>query len=319
MPFDPAELRTESGKSIEEAQNYKELLITPDGSAALGRIDKNIQDKNGVEFPAGDIQANAGAVQYIERRHGDEIRSAGYDDAQTFMLDVLNNYGQIYRGDGNAVILVAHGDAQHSVKSVITLEQDENGVYAVNDAGIVRNRYLKNKELLYTRSEPYIPSPQTGTAGPAGNSQSRGISSLNATPSSNSAQIITQNEIGVRGSIDLSDPSKAVISLYKTANASTFLHEIWHMGLDDLLRYGARDQVSAQVKADRKTAMDWLGITEADLDNQRRMIIAQEKWARAGEAYFKNGKAPTAALQGVFDRIKAWMIEIYDGIKQKYI
>ena len=65
-----------------------------------------------------------------------------------------------------------------------------------------------------------------------------------------------------RGYVDLSNPERAVIGLTQHADASTFLHELWHISLDDLLRFGTREGVSEQVRADRQTAMDWLEITE---------------------------------------------------------
>nr|MBQ6739425.1 hypothetical protein [Synergistaceae bacterium] len=299
LPFDPADLRTESGASIESAAKSDKIL-TPNGSSTLGVIDNAMQSQDGTEFPAGVIQANVGAVQYIERRHGNEIRDVGYKDAQTFLLDVLNNYGQIYRGDNNAIILVSHGDAEHSVKSVVSLEQDKNGVYAVNDAGIVRNQYLKNKELLYTRSEPYATSPRTGTAGLLESGQSRGTPKFYATPSSNSEQIINQNlnqdKGGVlRGKIDFDKQGKAIIHILKAANKSTVLHETAHLFLQDFrdLATNPDIQLTEAARNDWDALCDWLGIKDLDFSNPEGWSKAerdlwndaQEKFAAGTEKY----------------------------------
>ena len=64
-----------------------------------------------------------------------------------------------------------------------------------------------------------------------------------------------------RGYVSIT-PDGAAIGLTQKADASTFLHEFWHITLDDLLRFGTREGVSEQVRADRQTAMDWLEITE---------------------------------------------------------
>ena len=37
----------------------------------------------------------------------------------------------------------------------------------------------------------------------------------------------------------------------------------------------------------------------------------EEKFARAGECFLMEGKAPTPALIGVFERLKQWFTEIY--------
>lgn len=336
LPFDPADLRTESGASIENAAKSDKIL-TPDGSSTLGVIDNAMQSQDGTEFPAGNIQANAGAVQYIERRHGNEIRDVGYKDAQTFLLDVLNNYGQIYRGDNNAIILVSHGDAEHSVKSVVSLEQDKNGVYAVNDAGIVRNQYLKNKELLYTRSEPYATSPRTGTAGLLESGQSRGTPKFYATPSSNSEQIINQNlnqdKGGVlRGKIDFDKQGKAIIHILKAANKSTVLHETAHLFLQDFrdLATNPDIQLTEAARNDWDALCDWLGIKDLDFSNPEGWSKAerdlwndaQEKFAAGTEKYLWEGKVPTknSRLKRIFEIIKGWFRAIYEKARDiKYI
>ncbi|MBQ8692787.1 MAG: hypothetical protein IJ520_06545, partial [Synergistaceae bacterium] len=276
-------------------------------------------------------------MQYIERRHGNEIRDVGYKDAQTFLLDVLNNYGQIYRGDNNAIILVSHGDAEHSVKSVVSLEQDKNGVYAVNDAGIVRNQYLKNKELLYTRSEPYVTSPRTGTAGLLESGQSRGTPKFYATPSSNSEQIINQNlnqdKGGVlRGKIDFDKQGKAIIHILKAANKSTVLHETAHLFLQDFrdLATNPDIQLTEAARNDWEALCDWLGIKDLDFSNPEGWSKAerdlwndaQEKFAAGTEKYLWEGKVPTnnSRLKRIFEIIKGWFRAIYEKARDiKYI
>ena len=122
--------------------------MTPDGSPNLGSIPK-INEK----FPAGVIRANAGAVQRSERIHGKDIRAKHYDNAQTLLLDVLNNYTAIYPGDDNSsIFLTIQGDSKHLAKSVITRIRAENGYYKVKDMGITKTRNFENKTPLYTRS-----------------------------------------------------------------------------------------------------------------------------------------------------------------------
>ena len=156
--------------------------------------------------------------------------------------------------------------------------------------------------------------------------------------------------------------SAASIHLTPNANASTFLHELSHIALDDLLTYGNREGVRADVKKDLGIVQKFLRITDvdfkdykdarqnydivkneleqllADPDNtsseeikevQERLKQAEEKrdqlkdkiteahelWARTGEEYFRTGIAPNAELQGVFNRIRNWMLKIYEGVR----
>jgi len=60
-------------------------------------IAKAMKSQDGTEFPAGNIQANAGAVQYAEIHHGNEMRKAGYSNAREFLFDILANYEKIYK------------------------------------------------------------------------------------------------------------------------------------------------------------------------------------------------------------------------------
>ncbi|MBR1602881.1 MAG: hypothetical protein IJ667_05525, partial [Synergistaceae bacterium] len=130
--------------------------------------------------------------------------------------------------------------------------------------------------------------------------------------------------------------SAASIHLSPTANASTFLHELSHIALDDLLTFGRYDTANDEVKGDLEIVMNYLGITDADIEElneakrtrhdsdeaeeryqaiNAKITEAHELWARTGEDYFKLGIAPNVELQGVFSRIRNWMLEIYKGIK----
>ena len=315
LPFDPAELRTESGKTIEEAAK-SDMLVTPDGSKALGRIEQAV-----AEFPAGEIQANAGAVQHMEERHGEEIRSFHYDNAQSLLLDVLNNYTEIRRGDGNALILSAPGDAKHSVKSVVSLSEEQPGIYRVNDAGIVRNDYLDKKELLYTRSEPIVTGPDTGLAGPSEDNLSQGTPQIYARQQSNSENSLQRTGETVNATTSWL-PGKAwetpsMIQFFKTANASTGPHELGHHILRVMFDIAKLDGASAQLKDDINTILEHAGVTMDEFENDAdKRRVAHEYFARSWETYLSEGKAPTEKLQGVFDRIRQWMIEVYHDVVQ---
>jgi hypothetical protein len=42
-----------------------------------------------------------------------------------------------------------------------------------------------------------------------------------------------------------------------------------------------------------------------------------EQWARGAEDYFRTGQAPSVALQGAFNRFRAWLVSIYAAIRRR--
>ena len=133
------------------------------------------------------------------------------------------------------------------------------------------------------------------------------------------------NAIGNRGSFDPNNPnilyqdekprglfipSKNLIVLLKDANFSTFLHESGHSWLEDMRTDAQRENAPQQMKDDWAIIKQWAGIGE---DN----VIAKnshEQFARGMEAYMREGKAPSKALEGVFARFKDWLVRIYKNI-----
>jgi hypothetical protein len=58
-------------------------------------------------------------------------------------------------------------------------------------------------------------------------------------------QVREQDTKGPRGSVDFSDPDRAVVTLFKTADISTIPHESAHIFLDNLMRVVADDGLQA--------------------------------------------------------------------------
>ena len=66
-------------------------------------------------------------------------------------------------------------------------------------------------------------------------------------------------------------PGERVITLMKSANESTFIHESGHYFLDVLTDVAMKNDAPSQVKADVQTLMDWFGVK--DLDEWRNLSI----------------------------------------------
>lgn len=113
-----------------------------------------------------------------------------------------------------------------------------------------------------------------------------------------------------RGSVSfLSD--KAVISLFKKADASTFIHESAHVWLKDMHDFVQSGKASEAYMRDFNTLSDWLGIK---VDQTTLTVEQQEKFARGFEAYLREGKAPSESLKGVFASFRRWLTKIYKDV-----
>lgn len=112
---------------------------------------------------------------------------------------------------------------------------------------------------------------------------------------------------GARGFIQFGADRKFNIKLTDKANLSTFLHETGHFYLEVMGDLAARADVPDQVKQDYQTVLDWFGVK----DRSGVKVDQHEQFARGFEAYLREGKAPSAALQSAFSRFKAWLTQIY--------
>jgi hypothetical protein len=103
---------------------------------------------------------------------------------------------------------------------------------------------------------------------------------------------------------------KPVISLFKSKNRSTVLHELGHVFLQIESEVAKLPDVSDQIKNDWKTVEDWLGIKDGKIT-----VEAHEKFARGFEAYLREGKAPSIGLRNAFRKFKSWLTKIYKNVK----
>jgi hypothetical protein len=112
-----------------------------------------------------------------------------------------------------------------------------------------------------------------------------------------------------RGRIDFTSTGRT-IRLFKERDLSTFLHESGHAFLEELMGDAALADTLApdsQVRKDRDAVLQWFGVASADDIG----VEQHEQWARATEAYFMEGKAPSLELRASFARFKAWLVAIY--------
>lgn len=94
-------------------------------------------------------------------------------------------------------------------------------------------------------------------------------------------------------------------------DVSTAVHELAHAArrtiLDRTIPAEARAGITDE---DIEITEKWAGAEDGNWT-----VAAEEKFARGMERYLRDGKAPVAALQGVFDKIGAWLKSIYTKVK----
>lgn len=125
-----------------------------------------------------------------------------------------------------------------------------------------------------------------------------------------------------RGQIAFSE-GQSLITLFEKSDKSTFVHEMGHSLLEDLIRYGYGDTTGSDVANNLSVALKYLNISDLDFskraefteEQKTRLTNAHEKWAKSFEAYLMTGKAPSVGLKAVFKKMKSWLIDIYNHKK----
>lgn len=121
-----------------------------------------------------------------------------------------------------------------------------------------------------------------------------------------------------RGFITFTDArNKFEITLTGKANLSTFVHESAHFFLEVMQDLVARGEAPQQLVQDLSIIKSWMGIAPEKKAGPAGKIEVKhhEKFARAFEAYLREGRAPDNALQDIFNRFRAWLVFIYKKMR----
>lgn len=143
------------------------------------------------------------------------------------------------------------------------------------------------------------------------------------------------------GSIAQMSNGQRIISLFESADESTFLHEMGHMFLMDLEDLAVIDDISAK---ELEIVKDWASWKKGDAKQYKntpwekefrqreqqiidaeehqdieeaeklKRIWEQERFARAFEMYLHDGHAPAKGLRAVFRKFRSFLIHIYRAV-----
>jgi hypothetical protein len=124
-------------------------------------------------------------------------------------------------------------------------------------------------------------------------------------------QVIEKYNQSINGMTTINSPTDRLIQIFKTADRSTFLHEMGHVFFDDIKNLAEMENAPEQLVTDWNKLKEWSEWDDAQgADNTK----AHEKFARGWEAYLREGKAPTKGLQRVFRMFSKWLTRIYRAV-----
>lgn len=153
--------------------------------------------------------------------------------------------------------------------------------------------------------------------------------------------LATEDRLGTKGSIAQMSNGQRIISLFESADESTFLHEMGHMFLMDLEDLAVIDDISAK---ELEVVKDWASWKKGDAKQYKntpwekefrqreqqiidaeehqdieeaeklKRIWEQERFARAFEMYLHDGHAPAKGLRAVFRKFRSFLIHIYRAV-----
>ena len=124
-------------------------------------------------------------------------------------------------------------------------------------------------------------------------------------------KVIEKYNQSINGMTEIMKDGERIISIFKTADRSTFLHEMGHVFFDDIQKLASMENVPEQLVTDWNKLKEWAEWDDAQgADNTK----AHEKFARGWEAYLREGNAPTKGLQRVFRMFSKWLTRIYRAV-----
>ena len=126
-------------------------------------------------------------------------------------------------------------------------------------------------------------------------------------------KVIEKYNQSVNGMTEIMSDGERIINIFKTADRSTFLHEMGHVFFDDIQKLASMDNAPKQLLDDWNKLKEWSGWVDGEnVDNTK----AHEKFARGWESYLRSGEAPTKGLQRVFRQFSKWLTRIYRSVQR---
>lgn len=125
-------------------------------------------------------------------------------------------------------------------------------------------------------------------------------------------KVIQKYNQSINGMTTIKSQTERIVELFKTADKSTFMHEMGHVFFDDIKTLAEMENAPEQLVLDWNKLKEWTGWN----DNETTNTDAHEKFARGFEAYLREGEAPTKFLERTFRRFSKWLSAIYRAVSR---
>lgn len=148
------EARDITGTAIEvQKVDLTRASLKDGGKDVVGYVSPEIASTLRLNKP-GEIVLDKEGLQHIEERHGDEIRDAGFTNAQEFVQDTLSNIAAVYQGkDNQSYELISVSDKLNK-RAIIRLQFSPDGhFYRVVTATLIRPDRYKKRTPLWERAQ----------------------------------------------------------------------------------------------------------------------------------------------------------------------
>lgn len=130
------------------------------------------------------------------------------------------------------------------------------------------------------------------------------------------AKSYSAEQPGARGEVTFYPDGKTVVQLFAKADFSTMLHELSHVFLQQEFLLAKEKGASEELKADVERLTKWFADNGVPVNDKGMPTVgAHELFARTGERYFREGKAPSAELRGAFKQFRKWLMGVYQQVK----
>jgi len=196
----------------------------------------------------------------------------------------------------------------------------------VIDTGEHKRFYLHEvtpiEDVVTTIQDPYPGVEQSRPAGPVRSiliqryfeDKAAAAKEAEVKATQTQGEVLLQSKLKSEDARGMYTPAEKMITLFGTADESTFVHESGHYFLDVMTDVAMRSDAPEQVRADIQTLMDWFGLKDLEewnglsLEEKRQF---HEQFARGFEQYLRDGVAPSSRLEAIFKQFKDWLVSIY--------
>ena len=298
--------------------------------------------------------------------HYDE-ESDNYEEPTGTLVDFMEKLQNVVNEDGfndvqiESAIENLHEKAYESegltASNIIKILSESDAMYATDDSGNLASKEIIRRAFERLGFDGFIDQTVNEKFGDARRT-GKSMEGVNADTVHFIAFEPTQikSSIGNNGQFSESDPnilhqpargqiafgsdlakSPSIITLLKSADLSTFLHESGHFFFESDIHLAAELNRTAnetdismmsdgeqQIMSDVSKMLEWHGL-QGNLneqlnqwytlsDEERRSY--HERTAESFERYLFEGKAPSVELQRLFQTFQAWLLQAYKSIKK---